>query len=111
MRLVGILHDVLEDTTASLQDIYNLFEFGDDRIANEVLGAVDAMTRRKDENYLDFILRVKANPIALEVKLADLEDNMRDLPEGTRKDKYRLAHYVLKQQPKEIVHGDLTSES
>ena len=54
------------------------------------------MTKIEGENYLDFILRAKGNEIARQVKIADIEDNMMSLKEGSLKDKYRLARYVLK---------------
>jgi len=54
------------------------------------------LTKIEGENYLDFILRAKGNEIARQVKIADIEDNMMSLKEGSLKDKYRLARYVLK---------------
>ena len=59
------------------------------------------------ENYFDFIMRINNGDRSREdfcgafrvgmvsVKLADLEHNMSDLNEGSLKDKYRLAHYIL----------------
>lgn len=45
-------------------------------VPEEVLAAVECLTRRAGESYDDFIARVRVNPVAREVKLADLEDNM-----------------------------------
>ena len=42
----------------------------------EVTDAVDVLTHRNDESYDDYIRRIKANPIARKVKLADLAHNM-----------------------------------
>lgn len=67
--VVAVLHDVVEDTGYSLQDI-------EDRFGSTVGDAVDALTRREGEDYEEFIERVAANPIARRVKLADIEDNM-----------------------------------
>jgi hypothetical protein len=44
--------------------------------ADEVVRAVDHLTRREGESYEDFIARAEQDPIARRVKLADLEDNM-----------------------------------
>jgi (p)ppGpp synthase/HD superfamily hydrolase len=85
----ALLHDVVEDSETSLDDL---------RIAGfpeQVIGAVDALTRRSGESYDDFIGRVGANAIARKVKLADLEDNMNmaRLPGLQPKDLERLAKY------------------
>jgi (p)ppGpp synthase/HD superfamily hydrolase len=73
-KVVAILHDVVEDTSATLEDIRNLC--GGETIADTIVDAVDALTKRKGEEYETYLMRVKANPIALSVKLADIRDNM-----------------------------------
>jgi hypothetical protein len=42
----------------------------------EVIAAIDCVTRRDDESYEDFVGRSATNPLARRVKIADLEDNM-----------------------------------
>lgn len=77
--VVALLHDVVEDTDITLDD---LRAKGFDE---EIVDAVDAITRRKEEiKYFDFIERVKKNDIARIVKIHDLEDNM----DITRLDKF-----------------------
>lgn len=66
-RIAAVLHDAVEDTDLALSD---LARFGD-----QVVGAVDALTHREGEAYFDYIARAKENPIACEVKRADLWDN------------------------------------
>lgn len=68
--MAAVLHDVVEDTDWTLE---RLREEG---IPEEVLTAVEYLTRRGGESYEEFIGRVRGNRIAREVKLADLEDNM-----------------------------------
>lgn len=69
-QIVALLHDVVEDTNRTLHDIE--LEFG-----VTIQNAVDAMTQRKpDETYFEYIDRLKQNPIAVDVKIADIEDNM-----------------------------------
>ena len=68
-KIVGLLHDVVEDTNWTL-----------DRLANEgfpkdIIDAVDAITYRKGEPRKDYLDRIKANPLAKNVKLADLSHN------------------------------------
>jgi (p)ppGpp synthase/HD superfamily hydrolase len=75
-RIVAVLHDVVEDDpNTSIGDIYKAF--------GDVVGdAVDCMTKLekvggKFESYREYLDRVRANPIALRVKLADMTDNSR----------------------------------
>ena len=65
---VALLHDVVEDTDVTLEQLAQLFP-------KEVTDAVAAMTHGKDEPYLAYVARVKQNPIAKAVKLADLRHN------------------------------------
>lgn len=68
-RIVAILHDVAEDCPAwPLERLRAEF-------APIIGAALDAITKRKGEDYDAYLGRVKANPIAAMVKLADLEDN------------------------------------
>jgi (p)ppGpp synthase/HD superfamily hydrolase len=93
---IGWLHDVIEDTDVTIDDLKAK------GVPPEVIIGVDGMTKRDHENYLESVLRVKANPFARPVKIADIEDNMGSLKEGSLKDKYRLALYVLKNTLKSI---------
>lgn len=88
-RIVGVLHDVIEDTKYTPDDLRQM------GYSEEVLVALDGVTKREGESYEDFALRAKANPISRRVKLADLEDNMdvRRLPGVTAKDAERLDRY------------------
>ena len=90
LAAIGQLHDVIEDSTMTAE---GLQEMG---IPGCVVEAVVALSKIPGENYLDFILRVMRNPLARQVKIADIEDNLEGLDDGSRKDKYRLALHVLK---------------
>jgi len=89
LKVVAWLHDVLEDTEITGEQ---LFEKGIDK---HLISSILNLTRRPGQNYKDFILQVKNNHIAKEVKIADLKHNMSNLKEGCMKDKYRLALYIL----------------
>ena len=71
-KTVALLHDIIEDTNTTKED---LIEMG---FLEEVVEAVDILSRRENETYKDFILRIISsnNPLAINVKIADLEDNM-----------------------------------
>jgi (p)ppGpp synthase/HD superfamily hydrolase len=68
--MAAVLHDVVEDSDWTLEQ---LREKG---FSAEVLEAVECLTHRNEESYQEFIERVQTNPIARQVKIADLEDNM-----------------------------------
>ncbi|KZE65057.1 GTP pyrophosphokinase [Paenibacillus jamilae] len=88
-RIVAVLHDVLEDTFFTIHDVENS-EFSD-----EVIEALKAITRKKDESYMDFIRRCKQNELARKVKIADIEDNMdlSRIKQPTKKDYERIKKY------------------
>lgn len=69
LRIVALLHDVLEDT-----DITE--EYLRERFDTEIVGAVVALTRKENESYQDFILRLSDNKMAREVKKADIKHNL-----------------------------------
>ena len=85
-KIVALLHDTVEDTAATVEQIQSLF-------GEEVAAAVAAMTKGEEDDYKDYIARLSKNPIAVKVKLADLEHNMsiERLPSFTEKDKERVA--------------------
>ena len=68
--IVAILHDVVEDTP------WTLHRLRGEGFSEEVIAALDGVTRRPDETYEEFVARAKTNPISRKVKIADLEDNM-----------------------------------
>jgi len=89
LQIVGILHDVVEDSPYTFDD---LREMG---YPEEIIHALDCLTKREGENYEDFVERSQSDPIAREVKLADLEDNMdvRRMPRITEKEAAKLDRY------------------
>ena len=87
-RIAAVLHDVVEDS--GIDPAVIAARFGDD-----VAQAVVALSRRDDEDYDAFIERCARNPIARDVKRADIEDNL-DLARLTRitaSDRERGAKY------------------
>jgi (p)ppGpp synthase/HD superfamily hydrolase len=109
-RMAAVLHDVVEDSGVTLDQ---LREMG---FPESVVEAVDALTKRDDErgadNYLDFVVRAGRNDIARTVKLADIADNM-DLsriaaPTGkdlARVNRYRRATTLLERMQREAERG------
>jgi (p)ppGpp synthase/HD superfamily hydrolase len=68
--IAAVLHDVVEDTDVTLDRLR------DEGFSEEIVQAVDCLTRREGESYDEFIARAQTSPIARQVKIADLEDNM-----------------------------------
>lgn len=85
---VAWLHDTVEDTDTTIEEIRTLF---DDKIAE----AVDALTHRPGESYPDAIDRARANPIARKVKIADNLANLSDEPSDKQIMKYAKSLQVL----------------
>ena len=68
--ITALLHDSIEDSDLTIEELKN------DGFPDTILTAVEFVTKRIGESYADFINRVKENPLALKVKIYDLEDNM-----------------------------------
>lgn len=96
-RMTAVLHDVVEDTDVTLDDLAAV------GCPAEVLAAVDAISKRPGEEYTAYLARVAANPLALAVKRADIADNrspdrMSRLDDATRRrleDKYATSSRIL----------------
>lgn len=88
-RIAAVLHDVVEDTAVTLKELEG------EGFPAEVLEAVEALTKREGEDYEAFIRRVAPNPIAREVKLADLRDNsdLSRILEPIERDRERVKKY------------------
>lgn len=90
-QIVAVLHDALEDGKQDPEWVIELF---DDY--PEIVEALNCLTHKdKKESYEHYVERVATNPLAINVKLADLEDNMDKsrLMNMTEKDHQRLAKY------------------
>ena len=88
-RLAALLHDVVEDSAWTLEQLRA------EGFPEAVVAAVDALTRRQGEAYEAFIRRAAAHPVARAVKRADVEDNLdvRRLRRVTAQDAERLERY------------------
>jgi (p)ppGpp synthase/HD superfamily hydrolase len=88
-RIAAVLHDVIEDSPTTLDDLRRL------GYSERVLTALDHVTRRDGEDYDAFVRRSGEDALARAVKLGDLENNMDTtrLGEITERDRERLARY------------------
>ena len=88
-KIVALLHDVIEDTALTEEDLRTA------GFSERVLQAVACLTHREGESYGAYIERICQNPLAARVKLADLSDNMNlaRIPHPTEKDIARREKY------------------
>ena len=93
---VALLHDVVEDTNTTFEDLI-AEGFGD-----EIIDALRLMTHNDGSDYFVYVRRIKQNPIAKAVKLADLRHNSTEsrldviTPKDIeRKEKYKKAINIL----------------
>ena len=99
-KICGVLHDVVEDSDWTFEALEN------EGFSVVVISALRCVTKKTDnEDYDTFIDRVSQNPIAIQVKINDLLDNMdvtrlKELNESDLKrlNKYLKAYWKLKKQ-------------
>lgn len=90
IKITGILHDLIEDTNWTFSDLEA------EGFPKEIIDAIKCLTKEENENYDQFIQRVKTNSLAIKVKINDLVDNLdiKRLNEVTEKDVPRLNKYL-----------------
>lgn len=96
--VVALLHDVIEDSDYTLQDLENM------GFPPAVLEAISLMTHQEGVPYMEYVANIKTNPLARVVKMADLRhnSNIARVDNPTEKDyarveKYRQAMALLEQ--------------
>ena len=89
-KIVGVLHDIVEDTQVNFVDLSK------EGFSEEIIDAVHALTKLENEDYNHYLQRVRKNDLAVRVKLNDLTDNMdlRRLKEITDEDVVRMRKYL-----------------
>ncbi len=87
--IVALLHDIIEDTPCTLDDLKKL------GFSTKIIRAIDDITYKEGMDYFDYINIIHNNPLATRVKLADLKHNMdvTRLEEVTKKDEQRIKKY------------------
>lgn len=96
---VALLHDVAEDTAVTLEELAREFPA-------EIIDALRLLTHEPGTDYFDYVRAIRTNPVAVKVKLADIEHNSDvrryagcpDVPEeqlARRREKYARARAIL----------------
>lgn len=93
-KIVALLHDVIEDSPYTENTLRVL------GIPEEIVTAVVAISRKEGESLKAYLCRVKANELARQVKIADLQHNsdLSRIPDPTEKDKARTERYLISMQ-------------
>ena len=101
--IVALLHDVVEDTDYTLEDL------AAEGFGKDILEAVALMTHEDDVPYLDYVAKLKDNPIARAVKLADLAHNsdLSRIGEVDDETRERLEKY---KKPTALLKGNVADE-
>jgi hypothetical protein len=93
-QIVAVLHDVIEDTTTTVEE---LIEAG---FSDGILAAILCVTHKTNQSYAAYVIACKKNELARQVKIADLSDNTRldrtlFRPERIDRDLARIRRYFL----------------
>ena len=72
-KILAYIHDIVETPECGL----NLNHFIYMGFSEEIIQALDAITRKQGESYSDYIVRVSKNKLATKVKIKDIMDNLR----------------------------------
>ena len=97
--IVAYLHDIVEDTDVTLKDINSLF-------GGAISNSVDAITRRKNEPWLDYLNRVVLDDVAKAVKYYDVQFNLEETINQITmtKDKNNIRRYKKYMQALRVLH-------
>ena len=88
-KVVALLHDIVEDTSITLKDLY------EQGFSNHIVEAINCLTKYANEPLNEYLNRVKNNPLAVTVKIADLTHNsdISRIPQPKKKDYARVERY------------------
>lgn len=91
LKPIAWLHDVVEDTKVTLEDLKA------EGFPTYILDAVDVLTHKNKEPNVTYWKRILTNPDAVIVKLRDIEDNLAETPSEYAREKYARALTLFKQ--------------
>ncbi len=88
-KIVALLHDVIEDSDVTIEDLSKYFD-------RDIVLAVDCITKKKGQDYQNYLNIVKNNELARKVKIADLthNSNLNRLEKITEVDIMRKEKYL-----------------
>ena len=78
----GWLHDILEDTDVKTDFLRT------EGIPSRVIEVIELLTKQKDSDYFSYLVKLKKDPVAVQVKIADMIANLSDQPSYEQMNKY-----------------------
>lgn len=103
LQIVAVLHDILEDTATTAEDLKAL------GFSAEIIQAIQALTKQTGESRLEAAKRTALNPLATQVKYVDILDNMNltrinnpTARDFARFEEYKVVLEILKQAKKSV---------
>lgn len=102
-KAVALLHDTVEDSDVTIEDLK------DAQFSENVVNAVDAITKRQVEDYETYIQRLSKNTIATHVKIADMKHNsdLSRIENPSEADKKRIEKYNKTIKYLQDLHWDM----
>ena len=96
----ALLHDTVEDTDMTIEDIRN------EGFPEEVVHALELLTHKDGVDYFDYVRAIRSDPLAVRVKLADLSHNsdLSRLDNVSERDRERIKKY---EQARRILLEDI----
>ena len=88
-KIVALLHDVVEDSEMTIDDLKK------DKFPSKITKAVDLLSKKENQRYDDYIIEIRKDSLARAVKMADLKDNLNTnrLKKISDSDKLRIKKY------------------
>ncbi len=89
-KIVAVLHDIIEDTDTTLEELCDL------GLDEKLIKYIDILTRKPNQSYLQYLLLVECYSITKSIKIEDLKHNLSDKPSSKcQEDKYIMALFLL----------------
>jgi len=83
MKVIAVLHDVMEDNTKYTRNVLDILG-----VDSDTLDVLDLLTHKEGDTYKEYILKLRVNQRARRIKLADMICNLSDSPTYRQKNKY-----------------------